>query len=142
MDRGIKNNKSFNTQPPEGGWQLAENIQNKIAHVSTHSRLKAAGKRFFINHVLKKVSTHSRLKAAGAILVRLFPPPRCFNTQPPEGGWVRYKRSACYQACFNTQPPEGGWFNVKETPNKQESFNTQPPEGGWVLRAICFVRFS
>ena len=34
---------SFNTQPPEGGWNLAR--RGRALHgVSTHSRLKAAGK--------------------------------------------------------------------------------------------------
>ena len=33
---------------------------------------------------------------------------KCFNTQPPEGGWSWcFCRSSCC-ACFNTQPPEGG----------------------------------
>ena len=54
----------FNTQPPEGGWQQFK-FGDLVQHVSTHSRLKAAG-------ILKpkvdkygNVSTHSRLKAAG-----------------------------------------------------------------------------
>ena len=32
-----------------------------------------------------------------------------FNTQPPEGGWLRSCRDSNISACFNTQPPEGGW---------------------------------
>ena len=39
-----------------------------------------------------KVSTHSRLKAAGIFLTALLYCGRCFNTQPPEGGW---------EPCFN-----------------------------------------
>ena len=31
-----------------------------------------------------------------------------FNTQPPEGGWVRAVWNAL-RCSFNTQPPEGGW---------------------------------
>ena len=56
----------------------------------------------------------------------------CFNTQPPEGGWLRDDIAAGIStvsthsrlkaagvifipvlpvaACFNTQPPEGGWL--------------------------------
>ena len=34
----------------------------------------------------------------------------CFNTQPPEGGWVPENRKKTSTQCFNTQPPEGGWF--------------------------------
>ena len=33
--------------------------------------------------------------------------------------------------CFNTQPPEGGWLYKPMTCNDHGSFNTQPPEGGW-----------
>ena len=36
-----------------------------------------------------EVSTHSRLKAAGKMYVRQYPYIVCFNTQPPEGGWRR-----------------------------------------------------
>ena len=35
-----------------------------------------------------EVSTHSRLKAAGFIYARVTIVPPCFNTQPPEGGWL------------------------------------------------------
>ena len=33
----------FNTQPPEGGWSQAMTASLPYDHVSTHSRLKAAG---------------------------------------------------------------------------------------------------
>ena len=58
----------FNTQPPEGGW-MKLNVNGIYLFVSTHSRLKAAGRR----------SPNSL-----SIL-------RSFNTQPPEGGWVGQK---------------------------------------------------
>ena len=47
---------------------------------------------------------------------RLALQPQCFdghhrfNTQPPEGGWIRNIVIICGLACFNTQPPEGGWL--------------------------------
>jgi len=34
---------SFNTQPPEGGWDGVKKIEMASPLVSTHSRLKAAG---------------------------------------------------------------------------------------------------
>ena len=38
----------------------------------------------------------------------------CFNTQPPEGGWL-FKLVIEFQiGCFNTQPPEGGWYIHEE----------------------------
>ena len=33
--------------------------------------------------------------------------------------------------CFNTQPPEGGWVCANSIDGSIASFNTQPPEGGW-----------
>ena len=54
----------FNTQPPEGGWKDFYR-QNPAYNVSTHSRLKAAGKNLRQLWQVLRVSTHSRLKAAG-----------------------------------------------------------------------------
>ena len=59
------------------------------ARVSTHSRLKAAGKVKLAFIEAFKVSTHSRLKAAGTVEVGRGLQGNCFNTQPPEGGWIR-----------------------------------------------------
>ena len=41
--------------------------------------------------------------------------------------------SLCYllKKCFNTQPPEGGWRSAEPKNAERASFNTQPPEGGW-----------
>ena len=57
--------------------------------------------------------------------------PFCFNTQPPEGGWVRRSAKLFGWLCFNTQPPEGGWLHTFRSTAKAVCFNTQPPEGGW-----------
>ena len=57
--------KSFNTQPPEGGWLGVDKEKLKKALVSTHSRLKAAGYSWIARLRSGNVSTHSRLKAAG-----------------------------------------------------------------------------
>ena len=44
--------------------------------------------------------------------------------------------------CFNTQPPEGGWLTLIETTSPIDGFNTQPPEGGWSLsQKPCSIRF-
>ena len=32
----------------------------------------------------------------------------CFNTQPPEGGCIKFCFASSSLKCFNTQPPEGG----------------------------------
>ena len=59
------------------------------------------------------------------------PAKSCFNTQPPEGGWISSFPILIDFASFNTQPPEGGWFVLYESKNMVNGFNTQPPEGGW-----------
>ena len=56
--------------------------------VSTHSRLKAAGSVVSMKTYDIKVSTHSRLKAAGSRAYHRQSVLLCFNTQPPEGGWM------------------------------------------------------
>ena len=43
---------------------------------------------------LSFVSTHSRPKAAGAAAEKYFNKLLGFNTQPPEGGWLRPKGNA------------------------------------------------
>ena len=57
--------RSFNTQPPEGGWLWLLSREKQLPLVSTHSRPKAAGFPLFFRR----------------------PTNSCFNTQPPEGGW-------------------------------------------------------
>ena len=78
-----------------------------------------------------------------------------FNTQPPEGGWLRWQVVVSHlKKSFNTQPPEGGWHSWEDmhewlkwfqhTAARRRlavghlcqrriiaGFNTQPPEGGW-----------
>ena len=56
----------FNTQPPEGGCRRRF-IRRRVAMVSTHSRLKAAGLFLRVSFIGCTVSTHSRLKAAGLL---------------------------------------------------------------------------
>ncbi len=57
--------------------------------VSTHSRLKAAGLVGCSVRGRDVVSTHSRLKAAGFALDSVQIQVISFNTQPPEGGWLK-----------------------------------------------------
>ena len=80
-----------------------------------------------------------------------------FNTQPPEGGWLRYQGALHKEdevsthsrpkaagrpsiihppkrRSFNTQPPEGGWSGYHARFCPVLRFNTQPPEGGWFSR--------
>ena len=78
--------KRFNTQPPEGGWELL----------------------MFDDFYKGRFNTQPP-EGGWLILPDWDSSIRCFNTQPPEGGWdpLGVVRQAI--KCFNTQPPEGGW---------------------------------
>ena len=94
------------------------------------SSSKAAGIRDVWRLCRPRVSTHSRPKAAGSLQRQAGRSQRCFNTQPPEGGWKIYLGFPARLVGFNTQPPEGGWTLLRPWCNSPQSFNTQPPEGG------------
>ena len=79
---------SFNSQPPEGGWDERA-LANWRIEVSTHSRPKAAGRSRKFPIVYKN----------------------SFNSQPPEGGWLFRVNGMPQGKGFNSQPPEGGWAN-------------------------------
>ena len=125
---------SFNTQPPEGGWPNLYLNVNSLCFVSTHSRPKAAG---FKDLKCRSFGLSFQHTAARRRLVTPFRlnirRGGCFNTQPPEGGWVDASVKAGNTVCFNTQPPEGGWTRWAIYGRHAVSFNTQPPEGGWSI---------
>ena len=63
--------------------------------VSTHSRPKAAARRFKQIFDRLDVSTHSHPKAAAFSVSVPTPPGTGFNTQPPEGGCRRDRGAPC-----------------------------------------------
>ena len=146
------------------------------AQVSTHSRPKAAGPARQAAEVFDAVSTHSRPKAAGshssssysqyefqhtAARRRLenmtwcIKKAKCFNTQPPEGGWVHIggQNNTLLVVSTHSRPKAAGPAACCPTRHRSVSthsrpkaagpagncgaahccrFNTQPPEGGWL----------
>ena len=77
--------------------------------VSTHSRLKAAGRDFQTVLATLAVSTHSRLKAAGiAVVGGLWNVWVSTHSRLKAAGGRRPRRGLRAPG-FNTQPPEGGW---------------------------------
>ena len=89
-------------------------------NVSTHSRLKAAGRRGTDVGNHRAVSTHSRLKAAGlAMFVDILASAVSTHSRLKAAG-VFFSRQTGFTICFNTQPPEGGWkTNVEKIPASQ-----------------------
>ena len=101
------------------------------------------------------VSTHSRPKAAGCHDSGQRRQSICFNSQPPEGGWLngqiiqanlpvsthsRPKAAGFYEMMFrlgsdvstHSRPKAAGAWNQLQV-WQFGGFNSQPPEGGWVL---------
>ena len=102
------NIRSFNTQPPEGGWNWQMRIIVSLFEFQHTAARRRLGRR--------RDSARMRDR---------------FNTQPPEGGWRHRRDSARTHDRFNTQPPEGGWEFYPQARISILGFNTQPPEGGW-----------
>ena len=111
--------KSFNTQPPEGGWfDVLLGITN--LQVSTHSRPKAAARR----QAWRTVSLRFQHTAARRRLYCACRPHTlfgCFNTQPPEGGcsfcrllnrFVVFQHTAARRRLLRKPCKSGlsGWF--------------------------------
>ena len=123
----------FNTQPPEGGWSRKnskDGKNKKFQHTAARRRLAQrsyqTAKQFSFQH------TAARRRLAAEFQNPLFL--SCFNTQPPEGGWLPLLQTRRLSSgSFNTQPPEGGWQMEYPVACISGGFNTQPPEGGWSL---------
>ena len=85
-------------------------IPNQRGRVSTHSRPKAAGtaRNGGINYC--EVSTHSRPKAAGEGTREMIRAQVVVSTHSrPKAAEQCCKLAQWWKRCFNTQPPEGGW---------------------------------
>ena len=101
---------SFNTQPPEGGWLkplMDEAIAEMFQHTAARRRLVSFRAYCFnplwFQHTAARRRLVERMRGDAEAS-------RCFNTQPPEGGWNQPDRDSGQRDGFNTQPPEGGWI--------------------------------
>ena len=132
--------------------------------VSTHSRPKAAGAFRTVLGTEQQVSTHSRPKAAGYLMFcnRFFFV--CFNTQPPEGGWMPFEHQSViilkfqhtaarrrleillcrthWSLMFQHTAARRRLETNRYIGNLMVSFNTQPPEGGWLCTSslACIMK--
>ena len=128
----------------------ALSIMGEFQHTAARRRLARLKARRRNSPVFQHTAARRRLAKTACLLI---PACRCFNTQPPEGGWpalrhsdhsiFRFQHTAARRRLgphlhlirqdigFNTQPPEGGWMASEGIPPICDCFNTQPPEGGW-----------
>ena len=92
--------RCFNTQPPEGGWCCnweCQILKLLFQHTAARRRLGHSDRRYKLD---RKVSTHSRPKAAGSRHSTRQPASSCFNTQPPEGGWLTLFLAIFHKSAF------------------------------------------
>ena len=153
---------SFNTQPPEGGWTIKINDDNTLTIVSTHSRLKAAGRRAKTIRASREVSTHSRLKAAGQDQKKKEEQKRVSthsrlkaagysDVYDYESAWVsthsRLKAAGFFPSCCFGRASVSTHSRLKAAGQSpcsifyiRRGFNTQPPEGGWSVSTSIIPR--
>ena len=123
--------RCFNTQPPEGGWVGQPEQPSQPTAVSTHSRPKAAGGGFVRQRQMGVVSTHSRPKAAGFIQAQDYGEYEEFQHTAARRRLERYAPRPDFPARFNTQPPEGGWLRSdKALPLPDVSTHSRPKAAG------------
>ena len=101
---------SFNTQPPEGGWDCFRgwsDIIGRFQHTAARRRLVAP----------KSLSKYTQLFQHTAARRRLgwqfpsIPRPLRFQHTAARRRLGRNAKNRRPKYCFNTQPPEGGWAN-------------------------------
>ena len=56
----------------------------------------------------------------------------CFNTQPPEGGWLNPNRKQVVDTVSTHSRPKAAGSDLRPRDEAMARFNTQPPEGGWI----------
>ena len=66
---------------------------------------------------------------------------KCFNTQPPKGGWGIIAPIILKSRCFNTQPPKGGWLGSSSGSGDGASVSTHSrlKAAGGVFTGLFFV---
>ena len=84
--------RSFNTQPPEGGWQgCKKSVMIDVGFQHTAARRRLA--KTSTNTALAVLFQHTAARRRLALSVRNENEKyRSFNTQPPEGGWLHSRR--------------------------------------------------
>ncbi len=144
----------FNTQPPEGGWRAIQKwvvLMIMFQHAAARRRL--GPKALHSDKLLKFQHAAARRRLAVKFFdaddVALFQHAaarrrlgsfigcpnrrnRCFNTQPPEGGWILNLLLIGGFGVSTRSRPKAAGLNSLPTAKARNCFNTQPPEGGWL----------
>ena len=133
----------FNTQPPEGGWMHCSHKHPSQPYVSTHSRPKAAGR-------LNKIQagfcvwfqhTAARRRLASKVCVDL--DNALFQHTAARRRLVRTAFQQVLTDWFQHTAARRRLDHRQPADNRRAgSFNTQPPEGGWSSRSAIYPRIN
>ena len=121
---------STRSRPKAAGLSLLGKTREEV--VSTRSRPKAAGADYVNGRSDGIVSTRSRPKAAGSTHNKGLAFDMAFQHAAARRRLGRSRSSAIRNLCFNTQPPEGGWLvltNLSPT-EIQVSTRSRPKAAG------------
>ena len=126
------NNCSFNTQPPEGGWNEQSEVVNAINGFNTQPPEGGWLFNNFNNCSSVNVSTHSRPKAAGLLEVYNDYDSTGFNTQPPEGGWIHNLTGRKYSlVSTHSRPKAAGRRRSRRRNRETVSTHSRPKAAGY-----------
>ena len=64
----------------------------------------------------------------------------CFNSQPPEGGWLVFKLAHKMVMQFQLTAARRRLASTRVTAHAETCFNSQPPEGGWPASCAAISR--
>ena len=137
---------SFNTQPPEGGWQIdlvRFSAIKEFQHTAARRRLAVFVSCFNPHVPLGFQHTAARRRLVNILTTLCIP--NLFQHTAARRRLVLPNSTARWARCFNIQPPEGGWNRPRNAFRRPYSFNTQPPEGGWVQAVVAVavkIRFQ
>ena len=107
-------------------------INSLFQHTAARRRLGASNEQ--ISNAIQFQHTAARRRLGLASCLSVFV--RCFNTQPPEGGWPFLTAHTIRSLPVSThsRPKAAGFIQAAFV--FTGGFNTQPPEGGWTL-TVC-----
>ena len=133
--------RRFNTQPPEGGWDVdGVDRLHQLAFQHTAARRRLAIPPLIMLPML--LFQHTAARRRLEFCQGDGDEDGGFNTQPPEGGWApRLLLQSIAIVSTHSRPKAAGFKGLLNLPFFV-CFNTQPPEGGWFWRIRCLSNSS
>ena len=127
----VRNIARFNTQPPEGGWCVC--VLDHVADGCFNTQPPEGGWEVTRQEMFPDdwVSTHSRLKAAGEPITSDWGMTGVStHSRLKAAGYNQFRKDLIRAVSTHSRLKAAGG-HIHSSAMKPKSFNTQPPEGGW-----------